>query len=253
MPGTPVDSFLRTADEFVELLAGLTPGEWELPAHPEHGRVRDLVAHLIEQLSVPWLRGDPDAPFLPDHVASTRAIVASLSAVPFDELVQRWSDAAQAVVAATGRGEFDREVVFHDLTLTVPGYLVSRTFELWAHGMDIALATSRPMPVLDDARMLLMSGRLMDAVPEALAYRRTPLRGRTARFVLTGPAGGCYEVPLAPGETAGQPDVVVVADVVDICRLAARRLTLEDLPATVEGDAGLADVILVNLDAFARD
>jgi hypothetical protein len=101
--------------------------------------------------------------------------------------------------------------------------------------------------------MALLSGRLMAVLPYALAYRGSPLPGRTARFVLTGPAGGAYTVPLAPGEEPGTPDFLVVADVVDVCRIAARRLLPGDLSATIEGDRDLADLVLASIDAFARD
>jgi uncharacterized protein (TIGR03083 family) len=213
------------------------------------------VAHLIgvERLSARWLRGDPDVPVLHDHVASTRDVIAELSTADRDSLAQTWADAAHDVARAAASGDPDRQVTFHDLTLSVGGYLVTRTFELWAHGMDIALATGRPMPSLDDERMAMMSSRLMGAVPDALAYRRSAAPGRTARFVLTGPAGGCYTVPLAPGGAAGEPDFVLVADVVDICRVAARRLRPDELDVRIEGDRGLADLVLAGIDAFARD
>jgi uncharacterized protein (TIGR03083 family) len=252
---SPVEGFTRTVHEFRELLESLAIDEWDAVAHPEHGRVRDLVAHLIgiEQLSVPWLRGDPDAPILPDHVASTRETVAALASASAASLAARWQSGALGVLSAALDGDLRREVTFHDLRLSVEGYLVTRTFELWAHGMDIALATGRPLPMLDDERMAMMSSRLMGAVSGALAYRRTPVRGRTARFVLTGPAGGCYDVPLFPGESADEPSVVVVADAVEVCRLAARRLARDELGATIEGDHALAELVLAGLDAFARD
>jgi hypothetical protein len=77
--------------------------------------------------------------------------------------------------------------------------------------------------------------------------------GRAARFVLTGPAGGAYTVALAPNEEPGEPAFVIVTDVVDVCRVAARRLRSADLAATVVGDRELAGVVLGALDAFARD
>lgn len=252
---TPAEAFQRTTAEFDELLRSLTVSEWNATAHAEHGTVRELVAHLIgvEQLSARWLRGDPDMPVLHDHVEATRDVVAELRDAAPADLALRWADASRDVSAAAAEGDRKRPVTFHDLTLTVDAYLVTRTFELWAHGMDIALATGRPVPALDDERMALLSSRLMAVVPHALAYRRTSASGRTGRFVLTGTAGGCYTVPLAPGETAGEPDFVLVADVVDVCLVAARRLRPEDLDATVDGDRELADLVLAGIDAFARD
>lgn len=252
---TPAEAFERTLGEFHALLRSLSEAEASRSAHEEHGRVRDLVAHLVgvERLNLRWLDPDGDAPYLPDHVASTRDTVAELAGLPFADVVDRWHAAARAMLAAARRGDQDRQVPFHDIAVSVGGMLTMRTFELWAHGMDIALATDRPLLELDDERMLLMSSRLMDALPLALAYRGVALPGRTARFVLTGPGGGCYDVPLDGGAAPADPDVLVVADVVGLCRVAAARLRPEHLDATVEGDRDLADLVLAHVDAFARD
>ncbi|GAA1166498.1 maleylpyruvate isomerase family mycothiol-dependent enzyme [Nocardioides aquiterrae] len=252
---TPAEAFERTLDEFHDLLLSLSEAEASRSAHEEHGRVRDLVAHLagVERLNLRWLDPDGDAPYLPDHVAATRATVAELADLPFAEVVARWHAAALAMLAAARRGDQDRQVPFHDIAVTVGGMLTMRTFELWAHGMDIALATDRPLLDLDDERMRLMSSRLMDALPLALAYRGVEPPGRTVRFVLTGPGGGCYDVPLDGAAAATDPDVLVVTDVVALCRVAAARLGPDRLDVTVEGDRELADLVLAHVDAFARD
>ena len=254
---SPAEAFERTLGELHDLLRSLSESEASRPAHEEHGRVRDLVAHLagVERLNLRWLDPDAEVPYLPDHVASTRATVAELAGLPFAEVVRAWHDAALALLAAARGGDGDRQVPFHDLAVSVDGMLTMRTFELWAHGMDIALATDRPLPELDDERMLLMSSRLMAALPAALAYRGVALPGRTARFVLTGPGGGCYDVALDAADPAEpfDPDVLVVADVVALCRVAAARLRPDRLDATIEGDRDLADLVLAHVDAFARD
>jgi len=141
----------------------------------------------------------------------------------------------------------------HDLQVLPDGVLVIRTFELWAHAMDIAAATGRPLLQLDPDRMATLSMRLMAAVPLALALRGTALPGRTARFVLTGASGGSYSVPLSPGDAVGEPDFVLVTDAVDLCRVAARRLRPDELAHTLEGDRELAGLVLAGIDAFARD
>lgn len=264
-PAEPADAFARTVADLHALLAMLSDAEWNAPAHPAHGRVRDLVAHLVgvERLCQRWLVPDGSLPAVLDHVAGTRPVVDELAAVEPSEVARRWQHAALAVGAAAAGGDPARSVAFHDLQVSVPGLLVIRTFELWAHAMDITAATGRPLPRLDPERMALLSGRLMAVLPNALAYRGSALPGRSGRFVLTGSAGGCYTVPLAPvGDTdfgertapaVGEPDFTLVADAVDLCRLAARRLRPAQLAATVTGDRELAELVLADLDAFARD
>ncbi len=254
-PCDPAEGFDRTIADLHQLLQTLSDEEWNAPAHPEHGRVRDLVAHLVgvERLSMRWLVPEGDLPELPDHVAATRPVVDELADADPREVAREWHEAALAVAAAAASGDPARQVSFHDLSMSVTGFLITRTFELWAHAMDIAAAGGRPLLRLDAERMAVLSSSLMAAVPNALAYRRSAAPGRTARFVLTGAAGGCYTVPLSPGAEAGEPDVTIVADAVDLCRVAARRLRPAKLDATFEGDRPLADLVLAGLDAFARD
>jgi uncharacterized protein (TIGR03083 family) len=268
VPSEPADAFARTVADMYRLLASLSAAEWELPAHPEHGRVRDVIAHLIgiERLSRRWLLADGSLPPVLDHVAATRPVLDELARVEPVELARAWHQAALAVGAAAAGGDPSRTVEFHDLQVSVPGLLVIRTFEIWAHAIDVALATGRPLPRLDPERMALLCGRLMAVLPFALAYRGSAMPGRIGRFVLTGSAGGCFTVPLSPvsdappefgGEASpvidDEPDFTLVADAIDLCRIAARRLRPAELAAAVEGDRELAELVLADLDAFARD
>jgi uncharacterized protein (TIGR03083 family) len=257
-PCTATEAFDRTVDDLRALLSGLGPDEWQAPAHAEHGTVRELVAHLVgvERLCVAWL--DPTAPEpvdpTVDHISATRPAVEELAGLPPATLTRAWYEAARAVAAMAARGDRSRKVRFHDLSSDVDGLLITRTFELWAHAMDIALAAGRPMPTLDAERMALLSSALLAVLPFAVAMRGTPTPGRTARFVLTGGAGGCYTVPLGAGAGADAvPDVTIVTDPLDLCRVAARRLPAAELPAAIEGDRALAAAVLAAADAFARD
>jgi hypothetical protein len=102
-----------------------------------------------------------------------------------------------------------------------------------------------------------MSSRLMSALPQALAYRGVSAGARTARFGLTGPAGGCYDLSLDPAGSAPsagyEPTPRSWPTVVDLCRVAAARLDHSELESTCEGDPALAELALANVDAFARD
>src|SRR6185437_11994032 len=127
-----------------------------------------------------WLDPNDAVPPMLDHVSSTLAVVAELSLSSRADVIRQWHTAALAVARAAASGDPDRKVTFHDLTTSLDGFLSQRTFELWAHAMDIAAATGRPMPELDPERMTTLSARLMAAVPLALAYRRSSVPGRTA-------------------------------------------------------------------------
>lgn len=261
-PGRPVDAvppcapkvaFDRTVEDFRELLDSLTESEWNAPAHEDHGRVRDLVAHLVgvERLVRRWLDPEDSVPDLPNHVESTRSLVADLADVDPREVARQWYAAAREVSAAAGDG--DRMVTFHDLTMTVDQLLVTRTSELWAHGMDIGQASGRPLLALDDERMALLCTMLTGALPVALAYQGRAEPGRAVRIVLSGPAGGTFVVPLAPQPSIPEPDVTIIADASRFCRVAVRRLRPDELDGAIDGDPRLADLVLTGVSGLAKD
>ncbi|MGW3957556.1 hypothetical protein ACWEKM_43295 [Streptomyces sp. NPDC004752] len=102
-------------------------------------------------------------------------------------------------------------------------------------------------------RMAMLCNELMAATPMAMAYRGTTAPGRAARVVLAGPAGGTFTMPLASAPRAADPDVTIVADAVDFCRVAVRRLHPDQLNAVIEGNRALGDLVLASIDALARD
>lgn len=254
-PCPPAESFARTVEDFRDLLESLTDDEWRAPAHDDHGRVRDLVSHLIgmERLSARWLRSPDEGAIVLDHLHASDDVARELQDVDGPSLAVIWHAAAREVAAAAAAGDPRRSVHFHELITDVPGHLTIRTFELWGHSMDVSLATDRPLLELDDGRMLTLSRRFMRVVPLALELSGRALAGRTVRFVLTGPAGGSYDVPLRLGEQPGEPSVVITADAVDLCRLAARRLDPGNLRADIDGDRALAEHVLAGLGGLARD
>jgi len=66
------------------------------------------------------------------------------------------------------------------------------------------------------------------------------------RIVLTGPGGGSFDI----GEP-GEPTVVLASDVLDYCRVAARRIEPDALDMTVEGDGTVVPALLEAARAFA--
>ena len=267
-PGRPVDAvqpcepavaFDRTVDDLHHLLGSLTDAEWNAPAHAEYGRVRDLVAHLVgvERLVLRWLDPQDTVPDLHDHVAATRPVMTELADTDPHDIARQWYEGARAVAdAAAASPDRSRQVVFHDLVVSVDQLLVLRTAELWGHSIDICQATGRPLPQLDMERMALLCAELMAALPLAMAYAGIASPGRAARLALTGPAGGTYTVPLAPQAPqarAVEPDVTIVTDAAGLCRVAVRRLRPEQLEAAVDGDRELGDLVLAGIGALARD
>jgi uncharacterized protein (TIGR03083 family) len=252
-----LDAFVTTVSEFGALLDTLEPPEWALRTRVEGTVIRDLVEHLVgmERYLLGQLgRGDSfTADRREDHWPATRRAAADMSGLAVDDVVRTWWREVLQVIAVCGELGPDHPVRYHHLAGSVRGLLVSRTFELWTHGDDIRQATGRPLDLLDEARLSLMVSELMAALPIGMALAGGTEPGRTARFELSGWGGGTFTVPLAFGEEAGSPDIVIRTDTLRLCRLAANRLAPEELGAEVEGDPTLLAPVLAATAAFAAD
>lgn len=229
-PCTPIEAYRGAADDLRALLGSVE----------DVAGVGDIVGHVagVEELVLRWLAGEVIE--VDDHQAVRSPIGA-------DAWFSRTDDVVRAAADLT------RPVQAYGLETDVEGLLVLRTFELWTHAQDACRLAGIPMPDTDPARLALMSSRLSAVLPAAMAVRDTRMPGRTARLVLTGVAPGCFDVPLDPDDEAGEPDVTIVVDVVEVCRLAARRATVEEIGAVLDGDDELGRLVLAAADAFAQD
>jgi uncharacterized protein (TIGR03083 family) len=250
-------AYLTTGAELAELLDRLAPADWSSPTPVEGVDVRALVEHLVavERYVLGQLDRRPrlEAPRREDHWTLADALAVDVRHESDAFVAKTWWSEVQGVVAASAELGPDQAVSYHHLTGSLRGLLVVRTFELWTHGDDIRQATGRPRHSLDEDRLSLLVHQLMRVLPLGLALTNAAQPGRTARLHLTGPGGGRFDVPLAAGEGAGEPDLEVTVAVLDLCRLAAGRLAPEALEVRVEGDRALLAPILVGATAFAAD
>ena len=255
-PRSGVDPVAR--DRFWELLVDLSPADWDAPTI-EGWTVKGLVTHLVaveeyfgRQLGL-WPLEIDDA-LEADHLGMTREFVAAWSERTAAQVLARWQELTGAITAhlagldrAAGRQPFH----FHFLDTSLSTVLITRVFEVWTHDEDIRRATGRAACAPDAARLRRMSRIAVPSIPLGLAMAGAPAPGRTARIVLTGHGGGTWDQALGWGETAGVPDATVVLDVVDYCRLAARRLKPVEIAVSVEGDEDLARQILAGAGVFS--
>jgi uncharacterized protein (TIGR03083 family) len=282
-PGASIDdgrsdpaprAFARTATDLDALLADLADADWLEPAHPEIGRVRDVVAHLlaietyvlaqlterdrtIEQTGDAAHTGDVvhtgDAVHT-GHVETGEATIVAVRDLPVGELRRRWKQAADALADAAQAAPADTVVQLHSLPAGIEGAMFMRTFELWAHLDDIARATGRRRPRLDARRLRAMSTALVDALPIAMAVSGHADVTARVRLVTTGPGGGSHDLVFGDAtDGPATPAATVIVDVVDLCRLAARRSTLPQLDLRIDGDRAVADALLASVSAFALD
>ena len=265
-PGIPLhdveisarSAFELTVRDLGDLLDALGPADWSASA-VEGWTVKGLLAHLVatdayfgHQLGLWEL--DVDAELEPDHLGLSRPFVAASEHEPAAALLAAWRERTNAILvhlAGLDDSALRRPMRFHFLHTSLSTILVTRVFEMWTHEEDICRATGRSLPTPDPARLRRMSRIAVPSMPFGLAFSGVPVSGRTARIVLTGPGGGTWDQALAVGEVAGAPDVTLVLDVVDYCRLASRRIAPDEVAVDIEGDAALGRHVLVGAGVFS--
>jgi uncharacterized protein (TIGR03083 family) len=251
---TPPSALRRTADALDTLLGTLSDADWRRPALRGLD-VQGLVGHLIgvERHAHRCLRdgGDPtiaDA----DHVASTNAAVG--------EQLGRSPEATRADLRAAIDHTLqlvdampepaDQQVAMHGMRLSVPGFLVVRSFELWTHDNDIRRATGRAAARPDASTLQLMTALAAQMVPTGVRKASGGGLARPIRLVLTGQGGGVWDLGCSDG---GEPAARIVCDAVDFCRVVAHRLAPGKLVMDVWGERRLIDTVLTGASALALD
>ncbi len=204
-----------------ELLAGLSTRQWGTPV-TRHRTVRRMIEHLAANDGpVAWFLG--------------------VRAPEPDPVYPRWREQAGSLlqrVSATTGALLGAEVELagaKPVRGSLRHALIQRTFETWTHADDVRQALGRPAqpPPPGHLRMIADFGLAM--LPRMIRKSR---RDVSATFVLTGPGGGTWTVPLS-----AEPErvtTVVSADLTGFCRLLAGREEPGGFPFEAEGDPVLA-------------
>ena len=290
-PSDPVTVLANQIEVLHQLLVQLSDDDWSAPARPYPWSVHGLVAHLlvIERYTARQLGLTADGPTAEqlDHLAmGADEIEAELARRP-DDTAQSWYEAARLVVdgfqpgpdaqgsGALGPGsgaqgpDLDSIVTMHGWPFSIRGLLVARSFELWTHADDVRRATGRPLVSPATADVRAMSQFSVSTLPLVLSLDTQAPPLPATRLVLTGGGGGTFDLgrrspqtpepgtpePGTPQPGTPQPGtdrgLLMVLDVVDYCRLVARRAELDDVASTIEGDRKLVDQLVAAAQVLA--
>ena len=261
----PAEAFARAADAFAGLLASLDEPAWRVPVLRDLD-VQGLVGHLVgvEVDLQRALAGDVAVADL-DHVEGTQPTAERernrdprLTRAAFRDAVDRTLRAVSATADADGRS-----VALYGLRLPRAALLVVRAFELWTHENDIRAALGLPPSVPDASTLRSMTELAATLLPRAVARAAPEFDPLDLHLVLTGPGGGTWDVALggdryagssrAPGEGPVVPGLLLVVDAVDFCRLAADRLSPDDVAIQVDGAVDAARAVLAGAATLALD
>lgn len=242
--------FRHQVRALAELLAELRDDDWSRPLEHYDWTVHGLVAHLlvIEDYTASRLGLTPYDPSEEHHLAlGAERISGELAIDPAHTAAAWFARAAATSDALRDRSlELPTDVTLHGWPFSLDGAVIARAFEIWTHADDIRRATGREVrpPSAEDLRT--MSRFSVLALPLTLGLVAPDRVLSPTRVVLTGGGGGTFDL----GSAAGSSTTIVV-DVVDYCRVAARRIDPDDLDCTIDGDAALAADLLRGAAAFA--
>lgn len=249
-PLPPLDVFEECVRAFGDLVSVVPSAVHRVPVDAYPWDATELLAHVaaVERhtRSVLGLEPDDHDPERLDHLAVGRAWRSDLVHRGWHAVADTWRAAADATIAdlRAGRGPAPGTVVqLHQWPLDLAALLVVRSFELWTHADDLRRASGIPMAAPSPAALRAMSSASVRALPllASVVAGRDRLRG--VRVVLTGDGGGTHDLG------ADERTTTVVADVVDYCRLVARRA--EPSVLEVHGDPTPIEDLVRAAQAFA--
>lgn len=250
---SPAEALRRSTVSFDRLLSSLDAEAWS--SHAIRGlSVQELMGHLIavERDFRSALDEPEGAQAGAHHVDSTDPLAHAQAGQPPAVTLGAWREAVHQTLARLDEVTSDpvsygQPVGLHGIRLPLGALLVVRTFELWTHQEDVRRGTGRALEPPDDSTLQLMTDLAFELLPSALA--RAGIAERGTRVVLTGPGGRTWQ---RDGESK-DPDVRIVMDAVEFCRLVANRVDLGAVPAVVTGDRSLADGLFAAAAGLALD
>ncbi|HEY2813709.1 MAG TPA: maleylpyruvate isomerase family mycothiol-dependent enzyme [Acidimicrobiales bacterium] len=247
---TGVEAFRRAVTRLDDLLGDLAPAEWSHPALRDLD-VQGLVGHLIgvEQAFGAALDGEIDER---DHVSSTQPIALRQRGRTPVETHREWFESVTASIAQVTELDPATPTSFYGVVLPLDDMLVVRAFEMWIHDEDIRRATARPLATPDPERLARMVGLVTTLLPGGIA-RAGQTHAGTARLVLTGSAGGTWDIGLDGGDVSRKAQTLIVVDAVQFCRIVGARENQVSAGAVVSGDPTVAERLLLGAAALALD
>lgn len=243
----------------LEELERLDPAPWSVTVPTYGWSAHELMGHLlaVERYTAALLgAGEFDAPAasLDDHLAFGRPLMDAECRGAPSATVARWNEASLDLARHAGGMDdvaLSTQVVFNGVPLSARSLLIARGFELWAHMDDLCATAGLMRRTPRAASLRTMSDLSVSSLPLLAALAGRQPGPAHARVVLTGSGGGAWSLDIAGGGTDRAPDAVVVADVVDYCRLAARRLARDEFRVRITGNQALAEDLLAGAMALA--
>jgi uncharacterized protein (TIGR03083 family) len=256
---TAAECYRTLVDQLYGVARALGPASWDRQARPYAWTCHELLGHLlaVERYTASLVGGEPfDVPAgtETDHLAFGEPTIAVERHRSPEATVADWHAAAAALAdraSAMAGAELDEIVSFNGVPMRVATLWKARSFELWAHADDLCLAAGLPRLTPPAPVLRAMSTTSIESLPLVLALLGRDVVPAHARIVLTGDGGGAFSVLVGGGSAEQEPSTTIVVDVVDYCRMAARRLDRTAMHGRVHGDGRLAEQLFDAAQALA--
>lgn len=248
-----VEAFRRSVASLESLLDSLDEREWRRPAL-RGLHVQGLIGHLIgvESAFIAILDGDTEEADV-DHVTSTDPFARAQATRESQETLDEWRTLTARTLVRASAHLPTETLCFYGVRLRLDELFVVRSFEVWIHEEDIRRAIGRPLADPDPSRLRRMADLAVALLPAGME-RVGGVRDARCRLVLTGPAGGTWDVEVAGGASpSGRPAVRIVLDTAMFCRVVGNRLGGDDVKAWIEGDHRFASALLQAASTLALD
>jgi uncharacterized protein (TIGR03083 family) len=255
-----VETWKRSADDVVELLQSLSPGDFGLPTDLPGWDVRAVAAHLAHLESE--LAGNPQERVQVPELTHVRSPMSSYTergplaraGWPPDRIV---AELASSVATRHAELAADPPTDGTAAPPRTPGgigwdwqtLLRNRCLDVWMHEQDVRRAVGRPGH-LDTPGARHTVGVFAAALPYVVGKRVSPPAGTTVVWEVTGPVEGRFAVAMGEGGRGAavappaEPDVRLRMDTEAFVVLGGGRRPSGDVDVDVAGDEELAARVL---------
>jgi uncharacterized protein (TIGR03084 family) len=218
-----------------DIVAALTPDQWQLPTPSPGWSVADQIGHLTYFDGTAALAIVDPAAFnnamaeLLSSGGGDDVTLGALRAMTSDELLAAWRANRSALAAAAETLDNDTRVAWYGPSMGAKSFLTARLMEAWAHGQDIVDTIRTSRPATERLRHISQLGvitRGWTYINRGIDVPTTPVR-----VELTSPAGDTWSF--------GPEDALesVVGPALDFCLVTTQRRHVDDTDLVVTGDA----------------
>lgn len=219
-----------------DIVAGLTPDQWELATPSPGWTVADQIGHLTYfdgnaalAITDPAAFQDAMHALLGSGGSGDDMTLGASRAMSPDERLSAWRANRATLAAAGATLENDTRIAWYGPSMGSKSFLTARLMEVWAHGQDIVDTVGAVREPTDRLRHIAQLGFITRGW--TYANRGLDVPSTPVRVELTSPSGETWSF----GPTDADESIVGTAE--DFCLVTTQRRHVDDTGLVVTGDS----------------